>query len=58
MRARDMAAALVIFIDLFPDASCIVFSCLSLALPAASPLSGFASCGRAEKLFYSILAEQ
>lgn len=58
MRARDMAAALLIFIDLFPDASYIVFSCLSLALPAASPLSGFASSGSAEKPFYLILVEQ
>lgn len=47
-----MATALVIFIDLFPDALCIVFSCLSLALPAASPLSGFASCGSAERLAF------
>lgn len=55
-----MATALVIFIDLFPDASCIVFFCSLALLLFQLPLllSGFASSGSAEKLFYLNHVEQ
>lgn len=49
---RGWAAALVIFIDLFPDVSCIVFLAFLSFFPAVSPLSSFASCGSAEKLWF------